>query len=149
MQLAKTHKLDLVLMDIDLPEGMDGIETASIIKSTFGIPSIFITALTDPLFIDRARHSEPAGYLVKPINKLSLHGSIQIGIQQHALASDLQASLEKVKLLTGLLPICSHCNKIKNEQNQWEKLERYISAHSEADFSHGICPDCQKKYYSD
>jgi len=52
-----------------------------------------------------------------------------------------------VRSLEGLLPICSYCKKIKDEHNQWQVLELYIENHSKAEFSHGICPECLKKYH--
>jgi len=62
--------------------------------------------------------------------------------------SGLRDALTKVKMLSGLLPICSSCKKIRDDRDQWRNLEDYIGDHSEARFSHGICPDCVKKYYS-
>jgi len=61
--------------------------------------------------------------------------------------TSLKRALEKVKTLTGLLPICSHCKKIRDDKGYWTQIESYIHAHSEAEFSHGICDDCIKKYY--
>jgi len=54
---------------------------------------------------------------------------------------------EEAKTLSGLLPICSHCKKIRDDEGEWQVLEEYISHHSEADFSHGLCPECLAKYY--
>jgi len=54
----------------------------------------------------------------------------------------LTHALQKVKQLQGLLPICSYCKKIRDDNNYWQQVESYISRHSEAQFSHGICPDC-------
>jgi two-component system sensor histidine kinase TtrS len=56
--------------------------------------------------------------------------------------SELEAALAQVRLLEGIIPICAYCNKIRDDQNSWQQLEQYISGHSEAKFSHGICPDC-------
>ena len=55
--------------------------------------------------------------------------------------------LKKIHLLEGILPICSFCKKIRTEKDEWQQLESYIDQHSEARFSHSICPDCVKKYY--
>jgi hypothetical protein len=55
---------------------------------------------------------------------------------------------KRVKVLEGILPICASCKRIRNEKNEYEQLERYITEHSEAMFSHGICPECMKKLYS-
>jgi hypothetical protein len=58
-----------------------------------------------------------------------------------------KALSEELKLLRGILPICSFCKKIRNEGNIWEPLEKYISEHSEAEFSHGVCPPCAQEHY--
>jgi PAS domain S-box-containing protein len=59
----------------------------------------------------------------------------------------LQQALDEIKLLRGLLPICASCKKIKDEQEKWQILEAYIQSHSEAKFTHGICPECMRKLY--
>ena len=61
--------------------------------------------------------------------------------------SGLEDALNHVKLLSGLLPICASCKKIRDDGDQWRHLEDYIGAHSEAEFTHGICPDCAKRLY--
>ena len=60
---------------------------------------------------------------------------------------ELQVALENVKTLSGLVPICSSCKKIRDDQGYWHQVEEYIHAHSNAQFSHGICPECFKKMY--
>ena len=67
--------------------------------------------------------------------------------EREKLIQDLQSALAQVKRLSGLLPICACCKKIRDDQGSWKRLEEYISKHSEAEFSHGICPDCRKKLY--
>jgi hypothetical protein len=57
------------------------------------------------------------------------------------------ATRKEVRLLEGLLPICASCKKIRDSNNEWQQLEAYISHHSEAKFTHGVCPDCAKKLY--
>jgi PAS domain-containing protein len=69
--------------------------------------------------------------------------------ENEKLINDLQETLEKVKLLSGILPICASCKQIKNNQGVWRRVEDFIATHSEATFSHGICPDCAKKLYPD
>jgi PAS domain S-box-containing protein len=63
------------------------------------------------------------------------------------LNAELQEALEKVRVLKGLLPICSYCKRIKNEDGAWEQLEAYITERSQAKFTHGICPECFKKLH--
>jgi len=60
---------------------------------------------------------------------------------------ELLGALDKVKTLSGLLPICSHCKKIRDDKGHWNQIEAYLRDHSEANFSHGLCPDCAKKLY--
>ena len=59
----------------------------------------------------------------------------------------LQEALNEIKTLRGIIPICSHCKKIRNDDGIWQKIEKYFDEHSEAKFSHGICPDCMTRYY--
>lgn len=68
---------------------------------------------------------------------------------QEQLVRDLQEALDNVKLLKGLLPICSHCKKIRDDAGYWTQIEEYIHEHSEAEFSHSICPTCIKTHYGD
>jgi len=63
--------------------------------------------------------------------------------------ADLQKALSEIKTLKGFLPICSHCKNIRDDKGYWNQIESYIHKHSDAEFSHGICPECAKKYYPD
>lgn len=67
--------------------------------------------------------------------------------ERNALIAKLQAALDDVKSLSGLLPICSACKKIRDDKGYWTQIESYITEHSEADFTHSICPDCARKLY--
>jgi PAS domain S-box-containing protein len=67
--------------------------------------------------------------------------------QQKNLISELQNAFAKVKQLSGFLPICASCKKIRDDKGYWNQIENYIRDHSEADFSHGICPECAKNLY--
>lgn len=71
----------------------------------------------------------------------------QAEAEREKLIGELQDALTNVKTLSGLLPICSACKKIRNDTGYWEHIEEYISKHSGADFSHGICPECARKLY--
>ncbi len=71
----------------------------------------------------------------------------RIEIERDKLIVELQEALAKVKLLSGLLPICASCKKIRDDKGYWNQIETYISEHSEALFSHAICPECGKKLY--
>jgi PAS domain S-box-containing protein len=69
--------------------------------------------------------------------------------ERERLVAELQEALDNVKLLSGLLPICASCKRIREDSGNWLQIEAYISRHSEARFTHGVCPDCGKKLYGD
>ena len=69
--------------------------------------------------------------------------------EREQLVNQLQDTLAHLKVLRGMLPICAACKKIRDDKGYWNQIESYIREHSEAEFSHGICPDCAKKLYPD
>jgi hypothetical protein len=69
--------------------------------------------------------------------------------ERERLIGDLQNALAEVKTLRGLLPICAGCKKIRDEKEQWHPVETYVMRHSEAQFTHGYCPECLRKYFPD
>jgi len=73
----------------------------------------------------------------------------RVELEREALIQDLQAALQQVRTLSGLLPICAHCKKIRDDDGYWTQIESYIRDHSQADFTHGICPDCTQTYFRD
>jgi hypothetical protein len=73
----------------------------------------------------------------------------QAEVKREKLIEKLQKALEEVKILSGLLPICMHCKKIRDDSGYWKQIETYIHEHTEAQFSHGICEDCAKEHYPD
>ncbi len=276
---------DLVLMDIKLRGKMDGIQAAEQIRARFDIPVIYLTALSDNATLQRAKITEPFGYIIKPVETRELHAAVEMalyrrrlesrlkeserwldttlrsigdgviatdevgrvvfmnpvaegltgwkqaeavgrdlaevfhiineatgetvenpatrvlregvvaGLANHTLlinkngakipiddsgapirAADgtisgvvltfrditerrqaeqalqakneqLEAALEHVKQLSGLLPICANCKKIRDDEGYWQDVYVYIREHSEVEFTHGICPDCAREFY--
>ena len=67
--------------------------------------------------------------------------------EREKLILELQDAIAKVKTLSGMLPICASCKKIRDDKGYWKQIEAYISEHSEALFTHGICPECTRKLY--
>jgi len=67
-------------------------------------------------------------------------------LKERDTTAELRRALAEIKILQGILPICASCKKIRSEQNEWQQMEVYISAHSKAQFSHGLCPECAKRY---
>ncbi len=93
-------------------------------------------------------------YITKPFDRDELRARVGVGVRvlelQASLAArvrELEEALKNVRHLQKLLPICSHCKKIRNDQNYWQQVEGYISEHTDVQFSHGICPECLTKLY--
>ena len=101
-------------------------------------------------------HLEIFGSTIQLTGKPAVAGSIlditvrkQIEEQREELIEALQKALSEVKTLRGFLPICSYCKKIRDDKGYWSQIESYIHKHSDAEFSHGICPECAKKHFPD
>ena len=145
-----------ILLDVVMPE-MDGFETCRRLKqqaSTQAIPVLFITALADT--IDKVQGFAVGGvdYVTKPFEveevlaRVAAHTALYTLRQELEQKNrDLEAALSQVKRLSGLLPICAGCKKIRDDEGYWHSVEAYIANHSEAVFSHGLCADCMPKFY--
>jgi DNA-binding response OmpR family regulator len=161
IKYIEQNKIDLVLMDIKLNGKLNGIDTAAIVRTRFDIPVIYMTAYTDISMMKQIKNSEPFGYILKPFKAHELIYNIEIALNRQKIETELkqtknklkknnqelQDSLAKVKLLSGLLPICANCKDIRNDKGYYQQLEGYIAEHSDATFSHGLCPKCAKKLY--
>ena len=159
--LEKRH-VSLILLDVQMPE-MDGFETADRIKASEGgkdIPIIFVTAVgTDIEHIKKGYGTGAVDYLLKPVTPFVLKSKVRIFLdlkekydEAEARLELLEASnrefkrtLESLRLSEGLVPICSWCKSIRNEEGDWESVEDYISRASASEFTHGICPECSHK----
>ena len=161
IQQAEQDRPDAVLMDIVLRGEIDGIDAADKIRTGLEIPVIFLTAHSDRNTLERAKVTEPFGYLLKPYHVKEVHSTIeitlykarmekrlrQVGEERERLVGQLQEALAQIKGLSGLLPICSSCKRIRDDQGYWNQIEAFIRDHSDADFSHSICPECEQKLY--
>ncbi len=151
---VEENRPDVILMDIGLKGEMDGIETAEQIRSQYSIPVIYVTAYADEKTLERAKTTAPCGYVTKPFEERDLRIALEVGLyraklefEREALIKELQEALAKIKTLSGLLPICAWCKKIRDDKGYWESVEVYISAHTQAEFTHGVCPECKGKYF--
>ncbi len=150
----ETWNPDLVIMDIKIKGEMDGIESAGIIRARYEVPIIYLTSFTDDSFLKRAQETQPFDYIIKPYEGKQLHIAVEMAIYKHRLdmerqqlVMELKEALAKVKKLSGLLPICASCKKIRDDSGYWNQVEAYIRKHSEAEFTHSICPECMRKLY--
>ncbi len=162
LELFRRHHPDLVVTDILMPV-MDGLGMAKEIRAADrDIPIIVTTAYSEASYLLDAIEAGIDHYVMKPMELARLVAAIEKSAEliaarkaaaryreeREQLIAELQAALDKVKLLSGFLPICASCKKIRDDNGYWQQIEAYIRDHSEAEFSHGICPDCAKKLYA-
>jgi PleD family two-component response regulator len=147
---------DLILLDIMMPN-MDGFEVCRQLKAdqgTTGIPIIFISALDEILDKVKAFSMGGVDYITKPFKSQEVLARVKTHLTLRRLQRNLEKkneqlrqALDEIRILRGILPICSACKKIRNEDGYWEQIETYIRDRSEVDFSHGICEECAHKLY--
>jgi DNA-binding response OmpR family regulator len=144
---------EIAILDWMMP-GLDGIDVCRKVRAMPGASTylILLTAKDHMMDLVEGLAAGADDYIVKPFDPAELHARIAVGARlvglQRKLAervAELEAALQRVRLLQGLLPICSYCKKIRNDQNYWEQVEGYISKNTDVRFSHGICPECFKK----
>ncbi len=157
--------IDLVLMDIRMPE-MSGIDACRLIKANEfagDVPVIMVTAHDDEEHLSNAFNAGAMDYITKPVNRVELLSRVRSAlelkretdsrkrayVELEKTVSELQDALANVKILKGMLPICSSCKMIRDDQGYWDLLEDFISENSEATFTHGVCPTCIKELYPD
>jgi DNA-binding response OmpR family regulator len=141
----------IAILDWMMPE-MDGLEVCRRVRQSPKDISPYIMLLTAKQGVEQIVQGMEAGaddYLTKPYDRNELRVRLKVAARLIELQSklaervrDLEAALEHVKQLQGILPICSYCKKIREDGDYRQDLESYISAHSAAEFSHGICPSC-------
>jgi len=114
------------------------------------VPIVVLTALDDETIAVKAVQGGAQDYLIKGrVNSYLLTRALRYALERGKLIRELRDALGKINTLRRLLPICSYCKKIRNDEGYWEEVEAYIEKHSNAMFSHGICKDCLKKFYPD
>jgi DNA-binding NarL/FixJ family response regulator len=155
VEMVRDLRPDVVLMDIEMPK-MSGLEATRRIQETCPTPVVVLTAHESRDIVQEASESGVAGYLTKPPSAGEIDRAITVAMARHgdlmklrALNAELEKALSEVKTLRGILPICSGCKKIRDDEGYWEQVDVYLANHTEADFSHGLCPDCIREIYPD
>jgi sigma-B regulation protein RsbU (phosphoserine phosphatase) len=157
--LAQRHHPDLILMDVVLPD-IEGPTLCQEIKSDPTLQDIFVILISGMKTSSDEQagglNSGADGYIARPLSNTELKARVNAMVrilkterERDQLIIQLKEALSKVKRLSGLLPICQHCKKIRDDKGYWNQIENYIQQHSEADFSHSICQECAQKYYPD
>jgi sigma-B regulation protein RsbU (phosphoserine phosphatase) len=141
----------LAILDIMMPE-MNGLEVCRKVRQMPNPLPPYLILLTGKQEKEDVVAGLKAGandYLIKPFHHEELQVRLGVGVQMIALQQslaervrELEEALAQVKQLQGILPICSYCKKIRDDDNYWQRVENYFSRHTEMRFSHCICPDC-------
>ncbi len=141
---------DAVLLDLSLPDSY-GADTFPSVRARFPrVPIVVLTSLEDQEYGDHLINAGAQDYLVKgQIDSRSLYRTVRHAVERQQLILELQEALAEVKTLSGLLPICSACKKIRDDSGYWTQIEQYIEKRSDAQFTHGICPDCVGRLYGE
>jgi DNA-binding response OmpR family regulator len=145
----------LLILDWLMP-GLDGPEICRRARALPRYQSAYIILLTGRSAKEDVINGLDAGaddYVTKPFDPGELRARVSVGVRIAQLqlnladrVSELEAALAKVKTLSGMLPICASCKKIRDDGGYWRQIESYIRDHSEAEFSHGFCPECARKW---
>ncbi len=148
----------LVILDWLMP-GMDGVDVCRKVRdlphgNLFYI--IIFTSLEDKKDLVTALDAGADDFIIKSFDKEELQARIKVGERVARLKSELDSRVKEleetmahVKLLQGILPICMHCHKIRDDREVWQQLDEYITEHTDAMLSHGLCPECYAEHYSE
>lgn len=158
LQAVRDIPPDLILLDINMPE-MDGYEVCKQLKADEAlkdIPVIFITGLTETEDMVKAFSMGAVDYIAKPFQveevcaRVKTHLRLRrLQIELSTSVNELQKALADIRTLRGIIPICANCKNIRDDAGAWQEVENYVKEHSDADFSHSLCPACAQKLYPD
>ena len=155
--LVQENVPDLILLDVELPD-MNGADLCRDIKADPLLKDIFIVLTSGKKIssLEQACGLEfgADGYIARPISNRELKARVNAMVRilvserdRDRLILELQEALSKVKRLSGLLPFCSYCKKIRDDNGYWDQIEAYIQKHSEAKLGESICPTCARDFF--
>jgi DNA-binding response OmpR family regulator len=142
---------NVAILDWMMP-GLDGLEVLARLRARPDLAATYVVLLTGKRDREDVMRGFDAGaddYLVKPFDRDALRARVRVGFRivdlQQKLrerVAELESALAQVRTLSGLLPICAYCKRIRDDQDYWSDVETYVSERSRAEFSHGVCPSC-------
>lgn len=154
--LTQGPPVQMALLDWVMP-GLEGIAVLRALRKDRSLPQPYVLLVTSRNGVGDVVEGLDVGaddYITKPYEKVELEARLRVGMRmvetRERLAekvTELGQALEAVNKLEGLLPICMHCKSIRDDRRSWRRLEEYISEHSNARFSHGICEACISKHH--
>lgn len=170
LMMIEKIKPDIILMDVLMPK-LDGFEVCKRLKKMPNIkriPVIFITSLDNTEDITSGFENGGVDYITQPFQPAELLARLKTHLELKNskdrllktivklkktkrvlinMIKRVQKAKREIKTLTGLIPICASCKNIRDDKGYWNRIETYISSRTQAQFSHGLCPDCMKKLY--
>ena len=154
LQLANAPRL--AILDLMMP-GIDGLE---LVRRVREIPSmlppylIMLSTRSEKVDIVAGLDAGANDYVAKPFDHGELRARVEVGRRMVEMRSELAAKIEQlrqavdqIKTLKGIVPICASCKNIRDDRGFWNRVENYVRDHTEAEFSHAVCPDCMKRLY--
>ena len=163
LDIVRTHHPDLIVLDTTLPD-LTGTEVCRQIKNDESLEDIFVILASESRVSSECLadglDSGADAYIILPISNKEFLARVHAGErikraedalrekerQQEVLVAQLKEALSEIKTLKGFIPICASCKKIRDDEGYWDQLEAYISKHTDAKFTHGLCPECAEKY---
>jgi DNA-binding response OmpR family regulator len=159
LESVRACRPDLVLLDVHLPDVL-GYEVCRRIKDDKDLRGTYVVMLSG-VMVSSDHQSDGLdegadGYIIRPVPNRELLARLQsisriikAEHERDQVIRELQHALTTIKTLRGMLPICSNCKKIRDDKGYWEEVELYVIKHTDAEFTHGICPECERLLYKD
>ncbi len=155
IEMVKALKPDMVFMDIEMPE-MNGLEATRQIRDQCPVPVVLLTAHDDPELVEEGSAAGAAAYLVKPPNPGEMARTMAVARARFAdfmliqqANEELKKCLRDIKVLRGLLPICNCCQRIRDAAGHWQRVDVFLSAHTNLYFVQTVCETCRPLLPSD
>ncbi len=154
--LEQSGAPELAILDLMMP-GIDGLELMRRIRA---LPNqlppylIMVSSKAEKLDVIAGLDAGADDYLTKPFDPGELRARVKVGCRMLEMrialgdkVKQLALALEQVRTLRGIVPICASCKNVRDDQGFWNRVEVYVRDHTEAEFSHAVCPDCLRKLY--